>query len=96
MMLSCKGLIKECNFVYFFYKFLNFFSITTSNHHRTRWQLSKASDLGCGRQRRSRILGLTESRKLFLLLLLFFFIIFPELIKNEFFLTISVHFPTGR
>lgn len=76
MMLSCKGLIKECNFVYFFYKFLNFFSITTGNHHRTRWQLSKASDLGCGRQRRSRILGLTESRKL--LLLLFFFYHLPR------------------
>ena len=89
MMLSHNGLIKECNFVYFLNKFLNLLAlppVTTTEPDGNSQKLQTLVVVD-----KDAVVSWDSLRAVS-----FFFIIFPELIKNEFLLTISVHFPTGR
>ena len=89
MMLSHKGLVKECNFVYFLNKFLNLLAlppVTTTEPDGNSQKLQTLVVVD-----KDAVVSWDSLRAV-----IFFLIIFPELIKNEFLLTISVHFPTGR
>lgn len=94
MMLSRKGLIKECNFVNFFHKFLNLLAlppVTTTEPDGNSQKLQTLVVVD-----KDAVVSWDSLRAVSCFYCCFFFIIFPELIKNEFLLTMSVHFPTGR